>query len=39
VGAAKRALSDAVVEGEVAAGDRAAATAWLLAHRELLDAP
>jgi poly(A) polymerase len=39
VGAAKRALSDAVVEGEVAAGDREAATAWLLAHRELLDAP
>ncbi len=39
VGAAKRALSDAVVEGEVASGDREAARRWLQAHRELLDAP
>jgi poly(A) polymerase len=39
VGAAKRALSDAVVEGEIPAGDGEAAAAWLEAHRELLDAP
>lgn len=39
VGAAKRALSEAVVEGEIAAGDAEAARAWLLGHRELLDAP
>jgi hypothetical protein len=39
VGAAKRALSDAVVEGEVAPGDSEAARAWLSAHQELLEAP
>jgi poly(A) polymerase len=39
VGAVKRALSDAVVEGEVPAGDRAAARRWLDAHRDLLAAP
>jgi poly(A) polymerase len=39
VGAVKRALSDAVVEGEVPAGDREAARGWLDAHREVLEAP
>jgi poly(A) polymerase len=39
VGAAKRALSDAVVEGEVAPGDREAARAWLSAHPGLLQVP
>jgi poly(A) polymerase len=39
VGAAKRALSDAVVEGEVPPGDREAARRWLSAHPELLTAP
>jgi poly(A) polymerase len=38
VGAVKRALSDAVVEGEVAAGDAGAARRWLAAHPELLEA-
>jgi poly(A) polymerase len=37
VGAAKRALSDAVVEGEVPAGDREAARRWLRAHPALLE--
>ncbi|HZS13530.1 MAG TPA: HD domain-containing protein [Candidatus Dormibacteraeota bacterium] len=39
VGAVKRALSDAVVEGEVPPGDAEAARRWLLDHRPLLDAP
>jgi len=38
VGAAKRALSDAVVEGAVAPGDEDAARRWLEAHPELLQA-
>ena len=36
VGAAKQALSDAVVEGAVAAGDKAAARRWLAEHPEVL---
>ena len=34
-----RALSDAVVEGQVPPGDAEAARRWLLDHRELLDGP
>jgi poly(A) polymerase len=38
VGAAKRALEDAVIEGAVPPGDREAARRWLEAHPELLGA-
>jgi len=39
VGAAKRALEDAVIEGVVPPGDREAARHWLAEHPEILSAP
>ena len=37
LGAVKRALEEAVLEGEIPAGDAQAERAWLQGHRELLD--
>ena len=39
VGSVQRALEQAVIDGEVPAGDRAAAEAWLRAHPELYATP